>query len=115
MLGLALGLWLGAPAAANAACAATGILERERSAQVILVGEALPGDTDPGGYLLSPATFRVLRYEKGSGPAEVRVTTATRRTTLTDGRPGYVTVSEGSTCGPGRRSGSSDSPATTAS
>ena len=95
VLGLAAALWLAGPAVADASCPATDILYRERNAQVIFVGEALPGDTAPDGSLLSPATFRVLRYEKGSGRSTVRVTTRTTRTTTPSGEPGYATVSVG--------------------
>ena len=92
---LALTAILAFPGAAHAVCPQSSLLEEEQEAGVILVGVAQPGATDPSGNLVSPARFRVLRYEKGSGRSTVRVTTGTRRTTTPSGEPGYVRVSNG--------------------
>ena len=94
VLWLALAGIFALPGAAHAVCAQTSLLEREKAAERILLARALPGETDPRGNLVSPARFRVLRYEKGSGPREVRATTATRKITTPSGAPGYVTESE---------------------
>lgn len=46
-------------------------------AAVVLDGIAQPGPTAPDGTLASPATFEVLRYVKGTGPARVQAHTGT--------------------------------------
>lgn len=74
---LALVAALVAPAAAQAACAATPLAEQAAKAPVIVTATALPGATARGGVgLLSPARFRVVRYDKGSGPGTIDVATA---------------------------------------
>ena len=68
---------LAAPAAAHASCASGTLAEQAARASVIVTATALPGVTGRGGVgLLSPATFKVTRYEKGSGPGTIKVTTA---------------------------------------
>lgn len=58
---------------AHALCA--GLLG-EAGAVAVFEGRALDGEALPDGMLVSPATFEVIRYVKGAGPAHVRVTTA---------------------------------------
>lgn len=53
-----------------------GLLSFDEAA-VVLDGIAQPGPTAPDGTLASPATFEVLRYVKGTGPARVQVHTGT--------------------------------------
>lgn len=56
-------------------------------ARTVFVGRMLPGPStslDGRGVLGSPATVRVLRYLKGSGPRTVKVTTAVTITTNGD-------------------------------
>jgi hypothetical protein len=97
---LALAAALCSPAAAHAACAATPLAAQAASTPVIVMATALPGATGRGGVgLLSPATFRVTRYEKGSGPGTIRVGTALSK--LADGTVGIG--SEGINPLPGQR------------
>lgn len=63
------------PATAGATTCA-GLLSFDGAA-VVLDGIAQPGPAAPDGTLASPATFEVLRYVKGTGPARVQVHTGT--------------------------------------
>lgn len=67
-------------------------------AAVVLDGVAQPGPTAPDGTLASPATFEVLRYVKGAGPARVQVHTVA---TVEDGMvaviPGSIAPRAGET------------------
>lgn len=68
---------LTAPAAAQSTCTPTSLADQVANAPVIVSATAEPGTTARGGIgLVSPATFRVTRYEKGSGPGTIQVTTA---------------------------------------
>jgi hypothetical protein len=65
---------LAAPAAAS--CAASDLPGHFASAEVVFVGVAEEGQQQ-GDVLVSPATFRVLEYQKGNGPSTVQVETST--------------------------------------
>ena len=75
------------PASARAACAAPDL----DAAPVDVIARPLPGPSVPGGSLLSPATFAVVVYEKGKGPAQIPVLTGA---TLLPGQI-YSLVGEG--------------------
>lgn len=91
---------LAAPAAAHASCAATPLADQVASAPVVVTATALPGAMARGGVgLLSPATFRVTRYDKGSGPGTITVATALSK--LADGT--LAIGSEGINPLPGQR------------
>ena len=63
------------PSAAQAStCPEESQAQRLERAEVIFEGVAEDGPTQDG-RLFSPATFRVTRYLKGSGPERQRVTT----------------------------------------
>lgn len=66
-------------AAVAASCVGLGPAQELAMARLVFLGRMLPGaSTELGGVqvLGSPATLRVLRYLKGSGPRRVKVTTA---------------------------------------
>lgn len=63
----------------SASCAGLTKKEYERRAEVVFKGRARSGPATEDGRLLSPASFRVLRYVKGSGRRRLYVETATRR------------------------------------
>lgn len=71
-----------APARATS-CAPSTERERFASADIVVDGVFLPGDSDRRGELYSPATLRVHRWHKGSGGETVLVATLTTR--LPDG------------------------------
>jgi hypothetical protein len=48
------------------------------AAEIITDAVALPGPAGPGGHLLSPARFRVERYDKGAGPRVIEALTGGR-------------------------------------
>lgn len=102
MLWLALGVGLAVPGAAHgSSCPPLTLADRTRNHDVIFTAQALPGETDPGGTLLSPARFRVTRRDKGTGPEIERVTTAVSRYTGPDGRESYATATGGLFARPG--------------
>jgi hypothetical protein len=62
-----------------ASCAGLSPRQQLAIARLVFVGRARPGPTahvDGRNVLISPARFRVLRYIKGHGPANLRVYTA---------------------------------------
>jgi hypothetical protein len=62
-----------------ASCAGLSAKQQLAIARLVFVGRARPGPTahvDGRDVVISPARFRVLRYIKGHGPANVRVDTA---------------------------------------
>ena len=68
VLALVAVLWSsGSAASASAQCVASSPAAVAAQAEVIVDAFALPGDTGPGGVLLSPARFTVERYDKGEG------------------------------------------------
>lgn len=71
-----------APARATS-CAPTTERERFASADAVVDGVFLPGDSDRHGELFSPATLRVHRWHKGPGGETLLVATLTTR--LPDG------------------------------
>ncbi len=80
-----------APAAAGAACAQRPIEQLAREAPVVVTAKAQPGPVARNGLgLLSPATFKVVAYDQGSGPQEIKV-----RTALTEDPGGLAAMSEG--------------------
>lgn len=82
---------LALPAGASAACALTPVEALARQSPVVVTAKAQPGPLAQNGVgLLSPATFRVVAYDQGSGPREIKVQTA-----LTTGPGGLVAMSEG--------------------
>ena len=84
-------LALVAPAAAAAACAPRPIDQLVREAPIVLTAKAQPGTLARNGIgLLSPATFKVVAYDQGSGPQELKVQTA-----LTEGPGGLVAGTDG--------------------
>lgn len=88
---------LGVPAAV-AACAEASEAEHFADADIVFEGIAQPGESHRGD-LVSPATFEVERYLKGSGPPRLRVTTG-----ISDGGNGmYSSVSTGITPSAGDR------------
>lgn len=65
--------------AVAASCAAASPTQQFATARLVFVGRMLPGPStslDRPRVLGSPATVRVMRYLKGSGPRTVKVTTA---------------------------------------
>lgn len=58
-----------------AACPRANEYDSYRLAEVAFIGVAQDGPTDRHGYLMSPATFEVVEYLKGSGPARLKVET----------------------------------------
>ena len=64
-----------APAAASAGCAAIPLGDQVSGSAVIATAEFLPGAGDATGTLQTPARARILSYDKGSGPAELDVST----------------------------------------
>ena len=84
-------LALAAPATAGAACAQSPLDQLVRTTPIVVTAQAQPGPLAPNGIgLLSPATFRVVAYDQGTGPGELKVQTA-----LTNGSGGLAAVSEG--------------------
>ena len=80
-----------APAAAGAACAQRPIEDLARAAPVVVTAKAQPGPVARNGLgLLSPATFKVVAYEQGTGPQEIKV-----RTALTEDPGGLAAMSDG--------------------
>ena len=80
-----------APAAAGAACAQRSIEDLARTAPVVVTAKAQPGPVARNGLgLLSPATFKVVAYEQGTGPQEIKV-----RTALTEDPGGLAAMSDG--------------------
>ncbi len=80
-----------APAAAGAACAQRPLEDLARTVPVVVTAKAQPGPVARNGVgLLSPATFKVVAYDQGAGPQEIKVQTA-----LTEGAGGLAAVSEG--------------------
>lgn len=66
-----------APAAAGAACAQRPLDQIARETPVVVTATAQSGPVARNGLgLLSPATFKVLAYDQGSGPQEIKVRTA---------------------------------------
>src|ERR1700750_2601355 len=66
-------------AAVAASCVGLSPAQELSMARLVFLGRMLPGaSTELGGHqvLGSPATVRVLRYLKGSGPTRVKVNTA---------------------------------------
>jgi hypothetical protein len=62
-----------------ASCVGLSAQRQLAIARLLFVGRARPGPTahvDGRNVLISPARFRVLRYIKGHGPANLRVYTA---------------------------------------
>ena len=65
--------------ASAASCVGLSAKQQLALARLVFVGRARPGPTahvDGRNVLISPARFRVLRYVKGHGPANLRVDTA---------------------------------------
>ena len=65
--------------ASAASCVGLSARQQLELARLVFVGRARPGPTahvDGRNVLISPARFRVLRYIKGHGPANLRVDTA---------------------------------------
>lgn len=88
---LAIAGLLALPAGASAACALTSLERLARQSPVVVTAKAQPGPLAQNGVgLLSPASFRVVAYDQGSGPREIKVQTA-----LTTGSSGLVAMSEG--------------------
>jgi hypothetical protein len=82
---------LALPGSASAVCALTSLEKLARQSPVVVTAKAQPGPLAQSGVgLLSPATFRVVAYDQGSGPQEIKVQTA-----LTTGANGLVAMSEG--------------------
>lgn len=82
---------LALPAGASAACALSSVEKLARQSPIVVTAKAQPGPLAQNGIgLLSPATFRVVAYDQGSGPREIKVQTA-----LTTGSNGLVAASEG--------------------
>jgi hypothetical protein len=80
-----------APAAAGAACAQRPLEQIAREVPVVVTAKAQPGPVARNGLgLLSPATFKVVAYDQGSGPQEIKV-----RTALTEDPGGLAAMSEG--------------------
>lgn len=80
-----------APAAASAACSQRPLDQIAREVPVVVTAKAQPGPLARGGIgLLSPATFKVVAYDHGSGPQEIKVQTA-----LSDGPGGLVAAADG--------------------
>jgi len=74
-------LWsLASPSSALAQCVARSPAAISGDAKVIVDAVALPSSSSLDGLLLSPARFRVERYDKGSGPNEIDVVTGDMRT-----------------------------------
>lgn len=71
-----LGLVAAAPVA-EASCVSG--LESIGSVDTAFEGVAMSGPVSPDGTLLSPARFKVTRWVKGDGPAEVDVPTAVQQ------------------------------------
>lgn len=65
------------PAAAHASCAATPLADVLQQTPVVVTAQAQPGATSlgVGGPLISPATFKVRSWDKGSGAGSLKVTT----------------------------------------
>ena len=81
-------LALVAPAAAGAACAPKPLDQLAREAPVVVTAKAQPGPVARNGLgLISPATFKVVAYDQGSGPQEIKV-----RTALTEDVAGNLTA-----------------------
>ncbi len=76
-LTLVVSLVAAAPAA-HASCVSGS--ESIDSADTAFEGVAKPGPASPDGALLSPARFKVTRWVKGDGPAEVEVRLLSSRT-----------------------------------
>lgn len=71
-------LALAAPATAGAACLAqTPLADVAKTTPIVVTATAEAGPTAQNGIgLLSPAAFRVVAYDQGQGPAEIKVQTA---------------------------------------
>lgn len=68
---------LAAPAGAGASCAQRPIAEIARETPIVVTARAEPGPLARNNIgLLSPAAFKVVAYDQGSGPAAIRVQTA---------------------------------------
>jgi len=79
------------PATAGAVCAQRPLADLVRGAPVVVIATAQPGPLAQNGVgLLSPATFRVVAYDQGTGPQEIKVQTA-----LTNGSGGLVVAEDG--------------------
>jgi hypothetical protein len=63
------------PSSAVAVCARRSPAAVSRQAEVIVDAVALPGPARSDGALLSPARFRVERYDKGTGPKTIEAVT----------------------------------------
>jgi hypothetical protein len=84
-------LALAVPAAAGAACAQSSLEELARTVPVVVTAKAQPGPVASNGLgLLSPAPFRVVAYDQGTGPGDLKVQTA-----LTSGSGGLSALSDG--------------------
>jgi len=82
---------LALPAGASAACALSSVEGLTRQSPVVVTAKAQAGPLAQNGVgLLSPASFRVVSYDQGSGPQELKVQTA-----LTTASGGLVAMSEG--------------------
>ena len=71
-------LALAVPATAGAACAdSPSLADTVRSTPIVVTAKAEAGPTARNGIgLLSPASFRVIAYDQGTGPGEIKVRTA---------------------------------------
>ena len=66
-----------APAAAGAACAQRPLEQIVREVPIVVTAKAQPGPLARNNIgLLSPAAFKVVSYDQGSGPADLKVRTA---------------------------------------
>lgn len=80
-----------APAAASAECIQRPLDQIAREVPVVVTAKAQPGPLARSGIgLLSPATFRVVAYDQGTGPQEIKVQTA-----LSDGPGGLIAAADG--------------------
>jgi hypothetical protein len=78
---------LALPASAAAACATRPLEQVVRETPVVVTAQAQPGPLARNGIgLLSPAAFRAVAYDQGSGSQEIKVQTAL--STLPDGELG---------------------------
>lgn len=71
-------LALTVPATASAACAVSqSLADSARTTPIVVTATAQPGPAARNGIgLLSPASFRVVAYDQGQGPGEIKVQTA---------------------------------------
>jgi hypothetical protein len=90
LLTLPAALALVAPAGAGASCAPQSLAALVREVPIVVTAKAQPGTVASNGIgLLSPATFHIVAYDKGAGPADVQVQTA-----LTEGTNGLAAASD---------------------